>query len=344
MSTEQIINLTIVVLYIGTITTVGLWYGSKENKSTKGYFLGGKKFTWWMIGASIFATNISSMQLTAQSGEAYRIGLAAANPQMTGGFMLGVSAAFFIPIYLRTGLYTIPRFLEMRYSHGCKIFNSIAVVFKGFMSAPIGIFAGSLAIIKVFDLGEENLWIIALMMGGTVGLYAVIGGLSSVVITDVIQITILVIGGIVVLIAGLAAIPDLGAFWSGMKETQHLEMILPHDHPSNFRWTSVVTGMALGSMIWTASEPGLLQRVLGAKDLRNAQMGMVLGAFLKISAVFIIVFSRSDCCSIVPRRESGRRIRGYGTRDLADRIVGVGVGGIAGRIDVDSGLGGLYDQ
>ena len=276
------------VVYLLAITTIGIWVGRKENKTQVGYFLGGRKFTWWMVGASLFATNISSMQLTAQSGDAYRFGMSAASPQMTGGFMMGVAAMVFIPIYMRTGIYSTPKFLEMRYNKACKLFYSCVFVLKGYLLAPVGVYTGSLAIVKVFNLGEENVWIVAIIMGCTVGLYAIIGGLMSVVVTDTIQIAILIFGCIMVVVFGLASIDDLGVFWSTMKES-HLEIVAPMDS-DRFPWHGVVSGVALGSLIWASSDAGLLQRVLGAKDLKNAQAGMVFAGFLKVSAVFLIVF------------------------------------------------------
>ncbi|MEM9161212.1 MAG: sodium/solute symporter, partial [Verrucomicrobiota bacterium] len=234
------------------------------------------------------ATNLSSTQMTAQSGDAYRLGLTAANPQMMGGIMMVVAAIYFVPMYLRKGFYTIPQFLETRYNRFCKLFYSVVIVFDGFLKAPVGVYAGSLAIVKVFNLDESHLLTVAIIMGTSVGIYSIVGGLMSVVVTDVIQVSILMLGGVLVLVFGLAEIPDLGVFWAEMKET-HLEMIQPADS-KGFPWTGVASGLALISLVWASSNAGMLQRVLGAKDVREAQVGMIFAGFLKISAVFLIVF------------------------------------------------------
>ncbi len=288
MTGQNIFSLSILAGYLIIVTAIGIWVGSRQNKTQSGYFLGGRKFTWWMIGASLLATNLSSTQMTAQSGDAYRLGLTAANPQMMGGIMMVISALYFIPMYLRKGFYTIPQFLETRYNKACKIFYSFVIVADGFLKAPIGIYAGSLAIIKVFQFNEDYLWLVALIMGTTVGLYSIIGGLTSVVVTDVIQVSILLLGGVLVLVFGLIEIPDLGVFWNEMKDS-HLEMIQPHGS-EGFPWTAVASGVALLSLVWATSNAGMLQRVLGAKNQREAQVGMVFAGFLKISAVFLIVF------------------------------------------------------
>ncbi len=281
------IDLLVFIIYLVGITCVGLWAGRRENKTTTGYFLGGRKFTWWMIGASLFATNISSTQMVAQSGDAYRSGIAAANPQLMGAIMLGVAAAFFIPLYVRTGIYTIPQFLERRFSRGCKSFNALVVVLHAFLIAPIGFYASSLAAVEIFRLDPAWLPWIAAGIGLTVGLYAVIGGLTSVVVTDVIQVTLIIGGAVTVLVVGLLRIDDFALFWETMRPT-HLELIQPADSPS-WPWTGVFTGLALGSLFWATSNAGLLQRTLGAQNEAHAQGGMILAAFLKITALFIIV-------------------------------------------------------
>ena len=288
MGISLTVGIAVLGAYLIGIAFIGIWVARKESGSKKGYFLGGRKFTWWMIGASLLATNLSSTQMTAQSGDAYRLGLTAANPQMMGGIMMVISAIYFIPMYLRKGFYTIPQFLEARYNRFCKLFYSVVIVVDGFLKAPIGVYAGSLAIIKVFNIDEGYLLTVAIIMGTSVGVYSIVGGLMSVVVTDVIQVTILMIGGLLVLVFGLAEIPDLGVFWSEMKDS-HLEMIQPHGS-KGFPWTGVASGLALVSLVWATSNAGMLQRVLGAKDLREAQVGMIFAGFLKVAAVFLIVF------------------------------------------------------
>lgn len=284
---ETKVNLAIVVIYLVSVTAVGIWAGRRQSKTQIGYFLGDRKFTWWMIGASLFATNISTAHIVAQAGDAYRIGISAANPQLMGAFFMGVAAAIFIPLYLRTGIYTIPQFLELRFNRACKVFHGGSYVLISYMSAPVGIYVGSLAAVEMFNLSPDHVTYVAAAIGLLVGAYAINGGIASVVVTDIVQVCILIAGCVLVFVVGLHRIGDLGLFWSEMK-TSHLELIVPAGQPG-FPWPGVVSGLALGSLIWASTNPGTLQRTLGAKNLAHAQGGMMLAAFLKMGALFIIV-------------------------------------------------------
>jgi SSS family solute:Na+ symporter len=285
---EQLIDIGIAIIYILAVTAIGLGSSRREMKSKEGYFLGGKSFTWVMIGTSLFATHISSMQFIGQSGFAYEIGIAAANPQTLGAFTLGISAAFFIPVYLRQGMYTIPKYLELRFNKEIKVFYSCIIVLTTLLNSPFALYAAGLAALELLGISQAYLPHLCFLIGGTVGLYAVIGGLKSVVVTDVIQTFILCTGGILVLVLGINEVGGLGVLYDKVGAT-HMEFLLPSNHPT-MPWTVVISGMLIGSISWSVADSAVLQRALGAKDLRNAKNGMVLCSFLKILAVFIIAF------------------------------------------------------
>ena len=267
----QNVDIGIVVLYLVGVLVFGIWIGRREKADRKGFFLGGRNFSWLLIGTSLFATNISSVQFVGQSGLAYKIGIAAANPQLAGVICLALSAVFFIPIYLRTRIFTIPGFLESRYGRQAKLIYAVTLVFFGLCLSSIILCSGSLVALQLFGLGNEMIFYCALALGLATGIYAVTGGLSSVVYTDLVQSIVLLVGGVLVLFLGLAAVGGL----SGLVETvppQHLQMMLPPDHEV-MPFTAVLSGLLLISVFWATSNQDLLQRTLGAKDLRNAQLG-----------------------------------------------------------------------
>ena len=294
----QNVDIGIVVLYLVGVLAFGIWIGRREKADRQGFFLGGRNFSWLLIGTSLFATNISSVQFVGQSGLAYKIGIAAANPQLTGVICLAFSAVFFIPIYLRTRIFTIPGFLESRYGRQAKLIYAVTLVFFGLCLSSIILYSGSLVALQLFGLGNDMIFYCALALGLATGIYAVTGGLSSVVYTDLVQSLVLLIGGVLVLFLGLAAAGGL----SGLVESvppQHLEMTLPADHEV-MPFTAVLSGLLLISIFWATSNQDLLQRTLGAKDLRNAQLGMLLGGALKIVAVFVLVFPGILAFKLVP--------------------------------------------
>lgn len=292
-----LIDLTIVFLYLVGILAFGLWMGRRTRSDREGYFLGGRRFGWLLIGASLFAANISSVQFVGQSGLAYQIGISAANPQIIGGIMLGVSAVFFIPVYLRTRIFTIPTFLEQRFNRKCKIVYSLTAITMGLFGIPVMLYAGCLVVIQLAGLDERYLLPCAAVMGLAVGLYAIVGGLTSIVYTELVHAVVLLLGGVLVLSFGLIR-AGAGVF-SGGVPNEHLRMIQPFDHPE-MPITGVVTGLAFASLFWATTNQDILQRVLGARDLRHAQLGMLLGAFLKIIAIFVLVFPGLIASQVVP--------------------------------------------
>jgi SSS family solute:Na+ symporter len=294
----EFIDIAIVILYLIGVLIFGIWIGRREKGDREGYFLGGRHFGWMLIGTSLFATNISSVQFVGQSGLAYKLGIAAANPQLIGGICLALSAVFFVPIYLRTKIFTIPGFLESRYSRRAKLIYCVTMILFGLFMTSIILYTGSLVILQLFGFDENLIFYCSLVLGIAVGIYAIIGGLSSVVYTDLIQSVVLLIGGFLVLFLGLSAAGGPSGFLETVP-AEHFELLLPHDH-EQMPFTGVMTGLFIVSLFWAISNQELLQRTLGAKDTRNAQLGMLLGGFLKIIAIFVLVFPGILAFKLIP--------------------------------------------
>ncbi len=288
MSTEQIIDLVVVIVYILGITVLGIWVGRHSSKNPESYFLGGRSFNWVLVGFSLFATNISMGFFVAWTEKAARAGFAAFNPELLGGVMLTISAVVFIPLYLKNRIYTIPQFLELRYNRTAKLLFGGIFVAKNVLASPVGLFTASLGILGLFgwEPSAQNIWICAFCIIFTVGLYAVFGGLTSVVITDFAQVVIMIFGGLMVCVVGLVKIGGFGPILEGLPD--HFELLRPASD-NEFPWTAVMSGQLLHSAFYAFSEIAILQRALGAKDVNNAKCGLLLGAYLKLFGVVLFV-------------------------------------------------------
>ncbi len=285
---EHIIDLVVVCVYLIALMIFGLWIGRREKADREGYFLGGRKFGWIAIGTSLFATNISSINFVGHAGLAYQAGMSAANPQLIGGLMMALAAIVFIPVFLRSRLYTIPDFLEQRFDRRAMLIYCLVVFLTGLVAVPTMVYAGCLVMLQLFGLDPSQLPLCAVLVGGAVGIYTITGGLASVVYTDVAQAGLLLLGGVLAVVLGLQAAGGLEAVIAHAPAS-HLSLI-QRDHHAAMPASGVFTGLLISSFFWASSNHEMLQRTLGAKDTRNAQLGMLLAAGLKLLAVFLLVF------------------------------------------------------
>jgi len=283
------INLLVVCTYLVSITVLGIWIGKKHAKTTSGYFLGDRQFNWVMIGLSLFATNVGMGMYVGGTGKAYKIGMAALTPELLGGLGLSLSAMIFIPIYLRMRITTLPQFLERRFNKYAKLFYGGTFILLAVFVSPLTMFTGSIAILSLFDfdINSTNVLIAALVIASTVGLYSVLGGITAVVITDMVQVGIMVVGSLLITGVGLWRIGGIGELF-GSVDPAMLELLLPHSD-KEFPWSAMMSGQLMASCLWAFSNIAMLQRVLGAKNLEHAQKGMLLGAGLKLFGLVLFV-------------------------------------------------------
>jgi SSS family solute:Na+ symporter len=275
------LNLAVIALYLVLVVAVGLWAGRRMRQSTEGYFLGGRSFGWCTVGLSIFATNISAMHFLGTNGLTHRIGIAAINPELIGGLMLGVSAIFFVPLYLRSRITTLPEFMEQRYSRAAKLVFGGMYLFQAVTFAPISFYIGGLAVLGVMGLDPAHLGLVCLIIGVTAGSYAVFGGLNSLVRTDTIQTALLVTAGLIVAFAGLR---EVGG-WTALREQlgpEPFQLLQPRG--GAMPWTAI-PGIIIASGIYFIASVAILQRALGARSVYDARNGMIFAGFLKLLAI-----------------------------------------------------------
>ncbi len=288
--------------YILGIVSLGLWVSRDKKgheKDSKDYFLAGKSLTWWAIGASLIAANISAEQIIGMSGSGFAIGLAIASYEWMAALTLIIVGKFFLPIFIEKKIYTIPEYIEKRYNTTLKTILAIFWIFLFvFVNLTSVLFLGAKALDTIMGTGDGGL-----IMYGIIGLgfiaiaYSLYGGLSAVAWTDVIQVILLVIGGIITTIIALEYVTPEGGIVNGIshiidKAGDKFHMILEKDHPefSNLPGIAVlIGGLWIANLYYWGFNQYIIQRTLAAKSLSEAQKGIAFAAFLKLVIPLIVV-------------------------------------------------------
>lgn len=279
-----------------------------HQKSAQDYFLASRALPWWAIGASLIAANISAEQIIGMSGSGYAIGLAIASYEWMGAVTLLIVGKWFLPIFLRNQVTTMPQFLEERY--GNRIRTLMAVFWLGlyvFVNLTSILWLGSIAVSQVAGLNQT----VALVLLGAFALaYQLYGGLKAVALTDIVQVTLLVLGGLLVTGITLGQIGD-GSIVEGFtrlvqQQPAKFEMILSPDNPfyKDLPGLSVlIGGMWIANLSYWGFNQYIIQRALAAKDIREAQKGVVFAAFLKLLMPVIVVLPGIAAVMLAPNLE-----------------------------------------
>lgn len=289
------IDLGISIFYILFILAVGIWAGmNKKGKSqvntAAGYFLAGKSLRWPAIGLALFATNISTVHLVSLAQSGFDTGLLNGNFEWMAAFTLILLALFFVPFYLKSGVATLPDFLERRYDRASRDWLTwISIVSAIVIHIAFSMLAGGIVLKTLFGF---NMYLSIGIICIITGLYTILGGLKAVVVTESIQTLVLLIGAFIIT---YAAFDKMGG-WQPMREVldmegqmERLSMLRPSGDASGMPWQAVILGYPiLGIWYWCADQT-IVQRVLGAKDENHGRVGALFCGFLKILPVFIFV-------------------------------------------------------
>lgn len=261
-------------------------YKSRKEKTDEDFFLASRGLIWPLIGLSLIAANISTEHFVGMSGQgASDVGLAVASYEWMAAITLVFVAFFFLPKFLRSGIFTIPEFLEYRYSPIARTIMALYMMFI-YVGVTISavIYSGALTLFTIFDINMLTaVWII----GGIAAIYTTWGGLKAVAWADLFLGATLLIGGIVTLYLGLQEVGGLDSFMT--ENSDRLHMILPSDHPV-LPWTALVIGLWIPNFYYWGLNQYITQRTLAAKTLRQGQLGIIFAAFLKLLIPFIVVF------------------------------------------------------
>lgn len=308
----------IIVFFVGVISLGLLKSRSKEGETatSEDYFLAGRGLKWWLIGFSLIAANISAEQFVGMSGQAAMnsIGLAVASYEWIAAVTLVVVAFFFLPKFLKSGIFTIPEYLEYRFNHAARLaMSALMVIIYAGVTIPTVIYLGAKTLDPLFSgsvLGVEiNIvtlsWIVGILAAG----YVAAGGLKACAWADLIQGSALIVGGAVIMVLtfmaldkpgqyeginpaavhqslGVEATASLGEKLQVLKETK-MHMVLPKT--STFLpWTALLLGIWIPNFYYWGLNQYIMQRTLGAHSLREGQRGVVFAAFLKLIIPFIV--------------------------------------------------------
>ena len=294
-----------IVLGVFCLALVGVifWVLRQKDDNTSDYFLAGRDATWIAIGASIFASNIGSEHLVGLAGAGAGSGMAMAHWEMHGWLIL-MLGWFFVPFYARSGVFTMPEFLERRYNRESRSFLSIiSLVSYVLTKVAVTVYAGGVVFKDVFDieyvrfLGYEIdfFWVAAVGLVIITGLYTTFGGMKAVLYTSVLQTPILLLGSIAILIIGLVKIGGWGEMMEIVRAQPANEFgdsmasLIRSPKDPNFPWTGVLLGSAIIGFWYWCTDQFIVQRVLSGRDQKQARRGTIFGAYLKVTPVFIFL-------------------------------------------------------
>lgn len=291
------IDLVIIGIYLVIVTAIGIRV-SRQTHTGEDLFLAGRSLTWGAIGLSLFASNISTTTLIGLSGAAYSSGISVSAYEWIAGIPLIVLAFVFVPMFLRARITTIPEYLEVRYDRRVRLyFSAVTILLTVFVDTAGGLYAGAIVLQTFFP--NVDLVLFCVTVGLFAGLYTAAGGLRAVVYTDVMQAIVLIVGCSLLTLSLLDRFEFSFAAIEASASPEHFSLVRPIDDPE-LPWPGLATGvMLLGFWYWVTNQY-IVQRVLGAKDLRNAQQGAMLAGALKLLPLFIMVLPGAMAITLFP--------------------------------------------
>jgi SSS family solute:Na+ symporter len=312
----HLIDLAVFVLYIVVSVALGLWVARKGKQTAQSYFLGNKTIPWFVVGASMVAADISSEQFISNVSGAYKYGIVLAAGDWNVWIIYSLLLFIFLPYYVRTGIYTMPEFLERRYNPACRYIFAIASII-GFITAinAGALYSGGLMLDSFFgqDLSRimphvvwfghpvsPVVWYI-IFFALTTGIYTIYGGLKSAAWTDFLQIIILLFAGFLVPVLALARVGDLSGFIRDNPE--HFQIFKPPTHHP-FPVTGVFTGFLSVGIWYSCTSQHIVQRVLGAKDEWHARIGVICAGFLHVIMPFFFIVPGIIAFKMFPHLEN----------------------------------------
>jgi SSS family solute:Na+ symporter len=300
---------TVVALYFVVNTAICIWAALLKEKDTTDYFLASRNAGWFLIGSSIFASNIGAEHLIGLAGSGAGSGMAFAHWELHS-YLILVLGWIFAPFYLRSKVFTTPEFLERRYTPGTRTFLSVIFLVSYILTkASVTIFAGAFAIQTILGyhtvhipvFGEVDFfWFAALSLVIITGVFVILGGMKSVLWTEAMHVPVLLVGSAVLLVVGLIKIGGLDALRAANPETIHLWRPLsttPETHgfpgflfdPSTTPWLGVILASPIIGLWYWCTDQYIVQRVLTARNLKEARRGTMFAGYLKLAPVFIFL-------------------------------------------------------
>lgn len=311
-------DLGIIVIYFLLVLGIGLYFSRRERTSAE-YFLAGRNVGWIAIGASLFATNISSEHFIGLAGSGASSGLAVGHFEWLACIIVLILGWVFVPFYLRSGVYTMPEFLEKRYDARSRWYlTTVSITAYIITKISVTLFAGSILLEQVmgWDIYTSSLVLIILT-----GIYTVLGGLSAVIYTELLQSFVLIGGATLLTILGLNEVGGISGL-AAKVPASYFSMFKPMSDPE-FPWTGIIFGAPILGIWYWCTDQFIVQRVLSAKNLSHARSGTIFAGFLKILPVFILVLPGIIAIALYPDIRGDQAYPALVTRLLPVDVKGI---------------------
>ena len=295
MSTLTAADFSVVLVYLIVLLALAGWISRRGAQNTEDYFLAGKHLPWWAVGASLIAANISAEQIIGMSGSGYAIGLAIASYEWMAALTLLLVGKYLLPVLLQANICTMPQYLQQRFDGRVRVL--LAVFWLGvyvLVNLTSVLWLGALALSTISGLSMDlSLWLLAALAL----LYSLYGGLKAVAYTDIIQVVILVAGGLLLTYLSLQLLTPSGSLWAGWQHLlqqapQKFDLVLAADHPAYAALPGisvVLGGMWVMNLSYWGFNQYIIQRALAASSLAEAQKGIAFAAVLKLLMPLIVV-------------------------------------------------------
>ncbi len=273
-----------VILYLVVIGAVSVWSIRKSKETTSDYFLANRNLGWFVIGASILASNVGSEHIVGLAGSAANSGTVLGHYELHSYIVL-ILGWVFVPFYMRSMVYTMPEFLERRFNPQSRRLLSIIQLFSYVVAkASVTIFAGALVFNQFLGV---DFWTGAIILVIVTGVYTVMGGLHAVMYTEAIQAIVLLLGSTVLLFFGLKEVGGWDALMKSVP-TEKLNMFRPMSDP-DYPWLGIIIASPIVGIWYWCTDQHIVQRCLAAKNEREARRGTIFAAFLKLMPFFIFL-------------------------------------------------------
>lgn len=274
----------------------GFYFARKDDDCVSSYFLAGRNMGWFAIGASLFATNISSEHFVGLAGSGAASGLVVGHFEWMAVFALIILGWVFAPIFIRTGVFTVPEFLEKRFNKASRFYlASISIVVYITSKISVMLYAGGLLLQEL--LGWD-FYTSAIVMVVFTGIYTIVGGLRSVIYTGVIQTVFMLAGAIILTVFGLQEVGGIQGLQDKLP-SEYFSMYRPMSDP-DFPWTGILFGAPILGIWYWCMDQYIVQRVLAAKNITHAQGATLLAGFLKTTPVFLMVIPGMIAVALFP--------------------------------------------
>ena len=274
-------------IYFAILIGVAVWVALQRNKNTEDYFLAGRNVGWFVIGASIFASNIGSEHVVGLAGTGFSSGTPLAHYELHAWIVL-LLGWLFLPFYIRSGAFTMPEFLEKRFDSRSRWFLSVFSLFAYVLTkVSVTIYAGGIVVSELLNL---DFWVGAIGIVVFTGIYTIVGGLKAVVYTETLQTVVLIMGSIIITYLGFQ---EVGG-WNQLTQTvlevspEHFNMWRPWDDP-DFPWAGLLFGGTIGGIWYWCTDQYIVQRTLAANNITIGRRGAIFGAYLKLLPILIFL-------------------------------------------------------